>query len=436
MTAPLSDAVGPGQSFSLDGQAVPFQPGETLLQAATRARRYIPHLCWQPDFAAQGSCRLCSVIVDGHPGAACTVPACAGQVVQSNTEELNGRRKMLLQMLFVEGNHFCPSCEKSGHCLLQATAYAMGMEGPHFEEFYPERSLDASHPDILLDFNRCILCELCVRASRDVDGKNVFAIGGRGIATQLLVNSQSGRLGDSTLALEDRAASICPVGAILPKRRGFAIAIGQRTFDLEPLPVPGDRVKNAAAATSLPARPRGGRKPKVATVSLAGCFGCHMSLLDIDERLLELTEQIEFDRSPLTDIKQVGHCDIGLVEGGLCNAENVTLLREFRAHCKTLVAVGACAINGGLPAQRNHLDLGSLLSEVYRSRPGLSAGSAFPNDPELPLPLNKIHPIHELVHVDYFLPGCPPPAEAFWHLLTELVAGRTPQPVPGLIRYD
>ncbi len=436
MTARLSHAVDPGQSFSLDGQAVPFQPGETILQAATRAQRYIPHLCWHPDFPAQGSCRLCSVKVDGHPGAACTVPASAGQAVESNTEELNGRRKMLLQMLFVEGNHFCPSCEKSGNCLLQATAYAMGMEGPHFEEFYPDRSLDASHPDILLDFNRCILCELCVRASRDVDGKNVFAIGGHGIATQLLVNSQSGRLVDSTMTLDDRAASICPVGVILPKRRGFAIPIGQRPFDLKPLSVPGDLVKSAAAATSLPARPLEGRKLKVATVSLAGCFGCHMSFLDIDQRLFELIEHIEFDRSPLTDIKQVGPCDIGLIEGGLCNAENVTLLREFRAHCKTLVAVGACAINGGLPAQRNHLDLGSLLSEVYRNRQGLSAGSAFPNDPELPLPLNKVRAIHELVHVDYFLPGCPPPADAFWHLLTELMAGRTPQPDFGLIRYD
>ena len=115
--------------------------------------------------------------------------AAPGLDVESDTEELNAQRKTLLQMLFVEGNHFCPSCEKSGNCLLQATAYEMGMEGPHFEEFYPDRPVDASHPDILLDFNRCILCELCVRASRDVDGKNVFAIGGHGIGTRLLVNS-------------------------------------------------------------------------------------------------------------------------------------------------------------------------------------------------------------------------------------------------------
>jgi len=223
------------QSFALDGEDVPFKPGETILQAATRAGRYIPHLCWHPDLTPHGSCRLCTVRVNGRAGSACTVRAASGLDVQSNTEELNGHRKTLLQMLFVEGNHFCPSCEKSGNCLLQATAYEMGMEGPHFEEFYPDRPVDASHPDILLDFNRCILCQLCVKASRDIDGKKVFSIGGHGIGTHLLVNSESGRLVDTAMTLNDRAASICPVGVILPKRRGFVIPIGQRRFDVKPV---------------------------------------------------------------------------------------------------------------------------------------------------------------------------------------------------------
>lgn len=189
---------------------------------------------------------------------------------------------------------------------------------------------------------------------------------------------------------------------------------------------------NTAVVTPLHAP----RKFKLATVSLAGCFGCHMSFLDIDERLLQLLELVEFDRSPLTDIKTVGRCDIGLIEGGLCNTENVHVLREFRANCKTLVAVGACAINGGLPAQRNNLDLGVLLNSAYAHRTGLSAGSAIPNDPELPLMLNQVHPIHEVVHVDYFLPGCPPSADAFWNFLTDLMAGRTPHLGHGLMQYD
>jgi NAD-reducing hydrogenase small subunit len=162
-------------------------------------------------------------------------------------------------------------------------------------------------------------------------------------------------------------------------------------------------------------------KLRVATTSLAGCFGCHMSFLDIDERLFELAEVVEFDRSPLTDIKRVGKCDIGLIEGGVCNAENVHVLREFRAQLPILVAVGACAINGGLPAQRNHLPL-ECLQRGVSTGPGLAAGQ-MPNDPELPLLLNKVHPIHEVVRIDYFMPGCPPSGDAIWKFVTDLIAG-------------
>ncbi|MGV0950397.1 MAG: NADP oxidoreductase [Azonexus sp.] len=178
------------------------------------------------------------------------------------------------------------------------------------------------------------------------------------------------------------------------------------------------------------------KKLKVATTSLAGCFGCHMSFLDIDERLFTLLELIEFDRSPLTDIKKVSpDCDIGLIEGGLCNAENIHVLREFRDNCKILIAIGACAINGGLPAQRNHLPLTTILEEVYHTSPGLANGM-IPNDLELPLPLNKVHPIHEVVKIDYFIPGCPPSADAIWKVLTDLLAGREPTLEHGLMHYD
>jgi NAD-reducing hydrogenase small subunit len=184
---------------------------------------------------------------------------------------------------------------------------------------------------------------------------------------------------------------------------------------------------------NLPAVPR---KLRIATCSLAGCFGCHMSMMDLDERLFELFERVELDRSPLTDIKHCGPCDIGLVEGGLCNAENVHVLREFRARCKVLVAVGACAINGGLPAQRNGMDIAAILRSVYQDRPGLAPGSAVPDDPELPLPLARVHPIHEVVHVDHFLPGCPPGADAIWTFLCALLDGREPCLAGPLLRYD
>lgn len=178
------------------------------------------------------------------------------------------------------------------------------------------------------------------------------------------------------------------------------------------------------------------KKLRVATTSLAGCFGCHMSILDIDERLLDLLEVVEFDRSPITDIKHCGPCDLGIIEGGVCNAENVHVLREFRNNCKILVAIGACSVNGGLPAQRNHLDLRDILKAVYETEGGLARHAHIPNDPELPLPLNKVHPIHEVVKVDYFLPGCPPSGDAIWKFLTDLIAGRTPHLGHGLLHYD
>jgi NAD-reducing hydrogenase small subunit len=164
-------------------------------------------------------------------------------------------------------------------------------------------------------------------------------------------------------------------------------------------------------------------KLKVATASLAGCFGCHMSILDIDERILDLVQLVEFDRTPITDVKQIGQCDLGLIEGGVANAENVEVLREFREHCKILVAVGACAINGGIPAMRNQFTVKECLDEAYLNGIGV-ANPHVPDDPEIPLLLNKVHPIHEVVKVDYFLPGCPPSADAIWTFLTELIGGK------------
>ncbi len=177
------------------------------------------------------------------------------------------------------------------------------------------------------------------------------------------------------------------------------------------------------------------KKIRIATTSLAGCFGCHMSFLDIDERLTQLAEAVEFNRSPITDIKQCSACDIGLIEGGVCNADNVHVLREFRDQCKMLVAVGACAINGGLPAMRNEVPLEECLTEAYIDGIGIE-NPVIPNDPELPLLLNKVHPIHEIVNVDYFLPGCPPSADVFWAFLSDVIAGREPILPTELIHFD
>ncbi len=224
-------------SFTLDGKIIPFTPGQTIIQAAMDAGHYLPYLCYHPDMKAHGSCKVCTVKVGERFIASCTTLAQESLVVESDSAVLHEERLSLIQMLFVEGNHFCPSCEKSGNCQLQATAYDMKMMTPHYPQFFPNRPVDASHPDFLLDTNRCILCSLCVRASRDVDGKNIFGLSGRGIHTRLIVNSASGKLGDTEFSADDKAAKVCPVGAILPKRKGFAVPIGERTYDEKPISV-------------------------------------------------------------------------------------------------------------------------------------------------------------------------------------------------------
>ncbi|MDD5034834.1 MAG: 2Fe-2S iron-sulfur cluster-binding protein [Methylococcaceae bacterium] len=222
-------------TITIDGKTVPFREGETLMEAATRAGIYIPHLCHNPEFTPHGSCKLCTVQVNGRNCRACTFPADVGQTVLNDTQELNDTRRTITQMLFVEGNHFCPSCEKSGNCDLQGAAYFLNMLDGHFPYFYPSRQMDASHPDVLLDRDRCIFCELCVRASREVDGKNVFGIAGRGIGNRLVVNSSSGLLKDSELDAGDKATQVCPVGAIIVKHHGFEVPIGERIYDGKPI---------------------------------------------------------------------------------------------------------------------------------------------------------------------------------------------------------
>ena len=218
-------------TITIDGVEIGFEPGQTVMEAAHTAGVYIPHLCSNPEFKPHGSCKLCTVKVNGRYATACTLPAAEGMLVENETAELQADRRRLVQMLFVEGNHYCPFCEKSGDCRLQAIAYHVGMHDSHFGHFYPRRALDASHPDFVLDRDRCIQCEMCVRASRDVDGKNVFGLAGRGMRTRLVVNSESGLLVDTDLAVTDVAAHVCPTGAIMVRKGPYATPIGQRHYD-------------------------------------------------------------------------------------------------------------------------------------------------------------------------------------------------------------
>jgi [NiFe] hydrogenase diaphorase moiety small subunit len=233
-------------TFMIDGVEIEGKPGQTIMQAADEAGIYIPRLCAHKGLSPYGACRVCTVMVNGRPQAACTQPVTPGMVVENDTERLRHLRASIIEMLFVEGNHYCMFCEKSGNCELQAMAYRFGITAPKYPYLFPQREVDASHPDIWIDRNRCILCARCIRASRDLDGKHVFEFVGRGKDKRIAVNAEA-RLADTDIDVTDQAVSACPVGAILRKRVGYAVPIGERLYDHRPI---GSDIEAARTAGS------------------------------------------------------------------------------------------------------------------------------------------------------------------------------------------
>ena len=231
-------------AFTIDGKDVQGEQGQTILQAAALAGVFIPHLCAMMGLSPWGSCRVCTVLVNGRPQAACTMPVVEGMVVENDTAELKDLRSSLVEMLFVEGNHYCMFCEKSGNCELQAMGYRLGMLSTRHPYMFPTRKVDASHPDVMLDFNRCILCARCIRASQELDGKHVFDFVGRGSHKRIGVNSAAGT-GGTNLKVTDKATEACPVGCIIKKRVGFAVPVGQRLYDTKPI---GSAIESGRAA--------------------------------------------------------------------------------------------------------------------------------------------------------------------------------------------
>ncbi|MBN2046770.1 MAG: NADP oxidoreductase [Anaerolineaceae bacterium] len=169
-------------------------------------------------------------------------------------------------------------------------------------------------------------------------------------------------------------------------------------------------------------------KPKVASDWLAGCSGCHMSFLDIDERILNIIELADLRATPITDLKRpdVEGVDVGILEGGINNSEHVHVAKLMRERCKILVALGDCAVFGGVPAMRNFFPLEEALRCAYVETASTDAEGMIPCDPELAVP-QRVQAVSEVVKVDVFVPGCPPSADAIYYVLSELAQGRMPE---------
>jgi len=398
-------------SFNIDGRVCSAVKGENLIEAAKQNGVFIPTLCHFKHLNPLGSCRVCTVNLNGQAIAGCSVFVDKGMTIEVNTPELLDTRKAILEMMFVEGNHFCPSCEKSGDCQMQNLAYETGIRYTRFPHLFVDRIVDARPERIVVNQNRCIKCKRCFEEVETNDGYKVFNFTNKGNKTIVSIDyEQEAKLSETQAAY---AMQICPTGSILVKGKSFSKPFGDRIFDQisEDKTIPFNKVNKK------------GRKMRVATTSLAGCFGCHMSLLDIDLGILDVLELVEFNKSPFTDIKKfTEHCDIGLVEGGCCNTDNIEVLREFRKNCDVLVSVGECAIWGGVPAIRNTIPVEECLREAYlESLTGEDDETVIPNHEDIPKILNKVYPNHEIVKIDYHIPGCPPNANHIWNVVKNIL---------------
>jgi [NiFe] hydrogenase diaphorase moiety small subunit len=219
--------------FELDGKECTAKSGQTIVEAAKANGIYIPVLCYYEGMNPAGICRMCTVKVDGRNMAGCTTPISEGMIIESNIPELEDMRKALVELLFVEGNHMCPTCEKSGNCELQALGYRYQMLVPRFPYQFPLRKIDASYTKIMIDNNRCVQCRRCVRGITTKDGRHIFAMTNRsGKSTIIADRELEAKMPD---VLAKKAMDQCPVGAILKKEVGFAVPIGMRKYDKTPI---------------------------------------------------------------------------------------------------------------------------------------------------------------------------------------------------------
>ena len=218
--------------INIDGKACKARDGETLVDVAADNGIYIPTLCYKRGKPCLGTCRVCSVRVNGSIMAACTLPVTDGMEIQANDPDVADMRKMLVELLFSEGNHNCPSCEKSGRCELQAVGYEVDMMVSRFPYRFPVRAREHAARHIWLERDRCIFCQRCVEFIRDLgSGQKIFSIDHRGSRASIEIDAE---LADRMPPEQVReAARLCPVGCILEKGVGYDEPIGKRRFEIK-----------------------------------------------------------------------------------------------------------------------------------------------------------------------------------------------------------
>ncbi len=206
-------------TLTINDRPVSARAGETILDAAREAGMTIPTLCHMDGVSEAAACRLCLVRVEGRGRlqASCVTQVAEGMIVQTETEQIQEYRRMILELLFAEGNHVCAVCVANTHCELQSTAADQGMDHVRYEYLNPTRAVDVSHDRFALDFNRCILCTRCVRTCDEIEGAHTWDLSGRGVNSQIIADMGQPWGEAVTCTSCGKCVQSCPTGALFRK---------------------------------------------------------------------------------------------------------------------------------------------------------------------------------------------------------------------------
>ncbi len=232
--------------FQIDNKECEALYGQMLVDAARDNGIYIPTLCNMQGTNPCGSCRVCTVKINGRYATACTTPVACGMEIESETDEIQEIRNALIELLFNEGNHFCPTCEMSGNCDLQALGYRFDIMAPRFSYQWPKRAVNTDCPYLIIDYNRCIRCKRCIRSIKDEQGKSYFAFLNRGDKIEVSIDTMMAK--NMSKELAELAAKNCPVGSILLKGTAYKTPIGERKYDKNRI---GSCVENAQLTAKM-----------------------------------------------------------------------------------------------------------------------------------------------------------------------------------------